>query len=234
LETTCSTDDTSRSQHAIDSSTIIVTTGVQRNQLGVPGEKTFVNKGVLQSGSLAPESHAGQHVAIIGGGDSACENALILSRAGARVTLIHRGERLSAQTRFIHEITRTPAVTLRLNTRVSSFEGNQRLERLRLLPTHAVTPDSKTTPALATSSLDVDAALIRIGWRPNPASIPLAWRDTQGFLNVDLAGKIVGQQGAFAAGEVLGRSCPSVATANGEGATAAKAACTYLEHHIKK
>jgi thioredoxin reductase (NADPH) len=196
---------------------LILAPGVRRRTLGVPGERELAGLGLLATAAQGTEDLAGKRVVIVGGGDSACENALILARAGARVVLVHRGERLSARSQFAREVAHSPIITLRLRTAVRSFLGAQRLEgieveeggRVEILPAHA--------------------ALVRVGWIPNSELLPGRWLDPEGYVRADTSGAVEGEGRVFAAGDVLGRLSPSVATSFGSGATAARAAAGLLD-----
>src|ERR1051325_5854837 len=86
-----------RSGEELQSIALVVATGVRRRRLGVEGEKEFEGRGVLESGRLEHETVAGEDVLVVGGGDAAAENALLLAESCATVTLVHRGAKLSAR-----------------------------------------------------------------------------------------------------------------------------------------
>ncbi|GAC1401541.1 MAG: hypothetical protein NVSMB56_16650 [Pyrinomonadaceae bacterium] len=73
---------------------LILATGVRRRRLNIAGEREFVGRGMLESGKLDGEKFAGKRVCVIGGGDAALENALILAEVCERVVLVHRGREL--------------------------------------------------------------------------------------------------------------------------------------------
>jgi thioredoxin reductase (NADPH) len=197
--------------------TAIISTGVRRKNLEVPGEKKFYGRGILHTAAKGRKFLNGKMVAVIGGGDSACENALLLTQAGARVTLIHHGPRLSARHQFAHEIQHHSGITLRLDTQVRGFMGSEALESLSL--EHQGREEV----------LPVQAALIRVGWVPNSEMLPGHWLDPRGYVKANPTGEITGQTSVFAAGDILGQLAPSVTTAFGGGAIAARAAVAFLE-----
>jgi thioredoxin reductase (NADPH) len=206
-----------RGERELDTKAVILCTGVRRRQLGVPGERELLGRGVLHTAARDTALLRGKHVAVVGGGDSACENALILTAQGARVTLVHRGRDLTAQEQFRRRIEAHADIDVQLDTRVLAFHGRERLEAVEL-----------SGPGGSTA-LAAEAALVRVGWLPNSEGLPQAWLDPQGFVCADLDCRIRGERRVFTAGDLLGRLAPSVATAFGSGATAARAAVLLLE-----
>ena len=76
----------------LQSISIILATGVRRRELGIPGEKEFIGRGIIESAARDRELFAGTDVCVIGGGDAAAETALLLAETCATVTLVHRGK----------------------------------------------------------------------------------------------------------------------------------------------
>jgi len=196
---------------------VILAVGVRRRELGVAGERELLGRGVLHTGAKGHAALTGRHVAVVGGGDAAYENALILARAGAHVTLLHRGETPSARLQFRGEVARERRITVRPGTEVRRFVGEERLEALEL-----------ETPGGA-ETLAAHAALVRVGWVPNSGPLPAAWRDERGFVRAGPDGQVPGAPRVFVAGDLLGRPAPSVAASCGTAATAAAAAVVLLE-----
>src|SRR5437773_5179876 len=85
----------------ISARSIIVATGIRRRTLGVPGEAEFAGRGILESGAKEKERVSGEQVAIVGGGDAAMENALMLSERARKVYVVHRRDRLRARSDFV-------------------------------------------------------------------------------------------------------------------------------------
>lgn len=196
---------------------VILALGSRRRALGVPGERALLGRGLLYTAARGAEQQVGRDVMVVGGGDSACENALILQRAGARVTVVHRGEQLTAREQFAAAVRTSPEITLHLQTRVRRFLGEQSLQGAEL----GFPAGSKT--------LDLDAALVRIGWQPNSEGLPPGWVDSRGFVRRDGEANVTDAAGVFVTGEVGGPISSSVAAAFGGGAAAAMSAVRYLE-----
>jgi thioredoxin reductase (NADPH) len=198
---------------------LILTTGVRRRELGLPGERELAGRGLLATGAKETEALAGKQVVVIGGGDSACENALLITRAGGRVTLVHRGARLGARVQFLRELAAEPSITTLLEARVTRFLGVDALEAVEL------------EQRGARQQLPAQAALVRVGWLPNSEALPPRWLRPDGFVRADpVSGQLEGERRAFAAGDLLGPLSSSVATSFGTAATAARAATLALEH----
>ena len=196
--------------------TVILATGIRRRTLGVPGEQEFFGKGLLATAAMDPGAQAGRRVVVVGCGDAACENALILARAGARVVLVHRSPRLSCLQVFARSVRQEPQIDIRLNCQVSRFLGRSRLEAVELSMDHQV------------ELLEADAALVRVGWIPNSGALPRRWLGAGGHLRA-VQGAVPGEERIFAAGDITSPRSSSVANAFGAGANAARAAVACLE-----
>lgn len=189
---------------------LILATGVRRRRLGVSGEEEFRDRGVLESGARDAGSVAGKRVAVVGGGDAALENALILSRHAERILLIHRRDNFSARTEFLDEARSTRNIEFVTNARVTAACGRDRLDGL------TVEQDGSEHP------LPVDYLLVRIGVRPNTEFIKdQLLCDADGYIRVDSSAE-TSVPGVFAVGDAAHRLSPTIATAVGTGATAAK------------
>ncbi len=199
-------------------STVILATGSRRRALGVPGERELRGRGLLYTAARGASEQAGRRVLVVGGGDSACENALILRRAGAEVMLAYRGERPSARRQFAREVQGREGITLLPQTEVTAFLGGRRLREVQLLERD-----------VGQRQISVDAALVRIGWHPNSEVLPPQWLDGQGFVKREGEVSVAGAPGVFVAGELGGPISSSVAAAFGSGASAAQAATRFLE-----
>lgn len=203
-------------------SALIIATGVRRKRLQVPGETEFEGRGILSSGKRDASLVSGKRVVIVGGGDAAMENALILGEHAAKIYVVHRRGEFSARSEFIGAAEKLPDTEFLMNTSVTAFRGGDRLESVELL-------DRSTGNTL---TVDVDAALIRIGVEPNSELV-------RSEINIDELGYIiVGRDGdtnvpgVFAAGDVANPVSPTLSTAAGTGATAAKAALAWLKSRL--
>lgn len=196
---------------------IIVATGVRRRKLGVPGETEFEGRGILLSGARDPRIVDGKHVAVIGGGDAALENALILSEHARKVTVIHRRDAFRARPEFVAAADERGNIDLSLNTEVTAIDGD---DRVRALSLHGSSGPGKSLP--------VELVLVRIGFVPNSEIVRGQLDlDENGFLNVDELCQ-TSLPGIYGIGDVANAVAPTISTAAGMAATAVKAIKTWL------
>ena len=194
------------------SRTAIIATGVRRRQLGVPGEREFIGRGILESGAKDKAAVKGKTVAIIGGGDAALENALILSEFADKVYVIHRRAELSARSEFVKPSIDNAKIEFVLDSTVNEFLGDGQLSAISI---------SKSG---IERRFEVEAALIRIGVQPNSENFGDGIeRDPSGYIMVDRLGA-ASVENVFAIGDVANPSSPTISTAVGNGATAVKVA----------
>src|SRR5881396_2299270 len=116
-----------RSGEELQSIAIIIATGLRRPKLGIPGEDEFVGRGMIES-SGDREVFAGKDVCVIGGGDAAAENALLLAEACPTVTLVHRGKKLRARREFTEQLPTNHCVTIFPESRVHRIIGSDWVE----------------------------------------------------------------------------------------------------------
>jgi thioredoxin reductase (NADPH) len=211
-----------RSGEELQSIALILATGVRRRRLGVPGETEFEGRGVLESGRLDREQVKGEDVLVVGGGDAACENALMLSETCATVTLVHRGKSLGARPEFAERIKGDHRITVFTETTLQSILGGERVESVEILRAGALKP----------MRMAVRGVLIRVGVEPNTE----LFREQ---LHTDGRGYVVvtGEQETsaemvFAVGDVSNPLAPTVSGAAGAGATAAKVIASRLNSAI--
>ncbi len=208
------------SQGEIVAKALILTAGADYRKLNVEGEERLTGYGVSYCATCDAAFFADQEVAVVGGGDSALDEGLFVTRYASKVTLVHRRESLRASAILQERAFANEKMHFRWNTVVESIEGDGMVERLRLRD--AVTD--------VESELPVAAAFIFIGHSPNTSFL----RD-RADLDIDEAGHIRVNEwmestvpGIFAAGDVRQNSARQVVTAAGDGATAAIRADHYI------
>lgn len=200
------------------SAAIILAMGVSRRRLNVPGESEFEGRGILRSGAKERESVRGLNVAVIGGGDAAIENALILSDHAARVTVVHRRREFSARDEFVEKARARSNVEFLTSVAVKSISGDSRI----------MSVDLAEVETGREFTLPVDALLIRIGVEPNTKLVEGKLDlDRRGYILIDSACR-TGVPGVYAIGDAACPVSPTVSTAAGMGATAAKAILALL------
>lgn len=198
---------------------LVIATGVRRRRLNVPGEEIFKGKGIIESGSNEKEKTKDKTVLIVGGGDAAMENAIILADFASIVYVVHRRSELSARSEFIEKARLNPKIEFRLETVVNSIKGLNKVEAVELTNT-------KTGKA---EDLAVDIVLVRIGVQPNTDLLQdKIALDTKGYVVTDRNCE-TNVAGVYAVGDAANPVAPTISTAAGMGAAAAKAIFSSLE-----
>jgi thioredoxin reductase (NADPH) len=198
---------------------IIIAAGSALRPLGVPGEERLLGKGVSHCASCDGALFAGLNVCVIGGGDSALDEALVLTEHASGVKLFHRGPHLDAQHVLRDRVAATDKIELVLDTIVEEIVGEDAVTGVRLR-------DAKTTGRTWFEACR--GVFVYVGLEPNTAFV-------RGVLALDPAGHIetdinmrTSLAGVFAAGDIRAHSVAQLAAAAGDGATAAIAAFRYL------
>lgn len=200
---------------------VIIASGAQAKPLNVPGEAEFRGRGVSYCATCDGAFFKDKKVAVIGGGDSAVEEALFLTKFAREVVIVHRRDRLRATKVLQERAKANPKIDFRWNCVVESITGGSMVEAINL----------KNVKTGETFQEPVDGVFVFIGTIPNTdfldASIGL---NEKGYIiaNDFLSTAI---PGVFVAGDVREKFLRQVATAVGDGATAAMAAERYLAEH---
>jgi thioredoxin reductase (NADPH) len=197
---------------------VVIATGTTLKTLGIPGEEQLRGKGVSHCASCDAPLLRGRIVGVVGGGDSALQEALTLAQHAARVIVLHRGTAFSAQDAYVQRVKENPKIEVRFGTVVEEALGDGGLKSVR---TRSV-GDGKI------DNLELAGLFVYVGLAP-----ATAW--LEGVLAVDVSGRITvdGEMrssvpGLFAVGTVRSGSAGRAAAAAGDGATAALSADRYL------
>jgi thioredoxin reductase (NADPH) len=197
---------------------IIIATGVRPRELGIPGEKEFAGKGIIESGTRDRELFAGKDVCVVGGGDAAVENALLLAEVCATVTLVHRGKKLRARREFAERVQPNNCVTVFTESVVTRIMGDAHVEAVEIQRRGGLKP----------FQLAVRGVLIRIGVEPNTGLFRKQLTvDENGYIGVN-SGQETSVPMVFAVGDVSNPLAPTISGATGAGATAAKVIAARL------
>jgi len=202
----------------IQSIAIVIATGVRRRELGIEGEKEFREKGVIESGSKDRDLMAGRDVCIIGGGDAAAENALLLAEVCPTVTLVHRGKTLRARREFREQLHTNHCITVFPESNVTRIIGDDEVQAVEIQRKEGLKP----------FQLAVRGVLIRIGVEPNTEM----FRDQIQLNDLGYAAvnseRETTREFVFAIGDVSNPLAPTINTATGDGATVAKVIAARL------
>jgi thioredoxin reductase (NADPH) len=200
--------------------TLVIATGASPNHLNVPGETELTGRGVSYCGTCDGWFFKEKRVVVVGGGDSAIEEALFLTRYASSVTIIHRRDSLRAGAILQRRAFENPKVNFIWNSVVKEVVGKESVSAIRLQDT--VTQEERVYPT--------DGVFIFIGHTPNTQLF-------QGQIEMDAHGYIKTNMqmetnipGIYAAGEVMDSTFRQVVTSAGMGAAAAIQATKFLEH----
>jgi thioredoxin reductase (NADPH) len=199
--------------------TVIVATGASARWLEIPGEELLRGRGVSTCATCDGAFFREKHIVVVGGGDSAMEEALFLTRFGSKVTVIHRRDSLRASKIMVERAHAHEKIAFIWNTVVEEVYGETHMRGLKL----------RNVETGATHDLDADALFIAIGHTPNTGIF-------KGQLDLDEAGYIdspdgthTNIEGVFVAGDVNDIRYKQAITAAGAGCRAAMDAERYLE-----
>jgi thioredoxin reductase (NADPH) len=213
-----------RSGERLRALALVLATGVRRRRLGVPGEAEFAGRGVLESGRGERESVAGEDVCVVGGGDAAAENALLLAEVCPTVTLVHRGKHLSARPEFVERVRGEHRINVFTESRLRQIIGRERVEAVEIERDGALQPFRTA----------VRGVVIRVGVEPNSELFrDQLHADARGYVVVDGEQETSAEM-VFAVGDLSNPLAPTVSGACGAGATAAKVIASRLRTAVNR
>ena len=204
----------------IQAQTIIISTGATAKYLGLPSEQRLRGGGVSACAVCDGFFYKGQEVAIVGGGDTAAEEATYLAKICSKVTMLVRKEQMRASKVMQHRVTNTPNIDLKYNTEIDEVLGQQVVEGLRMRNNTTGTKEE----------IPITGLFIAIGHKPNTDIF-------KGQLNMDDAGYLITKgkttdtnlPGVFASGDVQDKEYRQAVTAAGTGCMAALDAERYIQ-----
>ncbi len=201
------------------SRSLLLTPGATYRRLNVPGEEDLIGVGIHFCATCDGPFYKGQELLVVGGGNSGVEEGLFLPKFATKVTILEVGERLRASQILQEKAASHPQIEVRLNTTVVEFKGDGKLSSVVI----------KNTASGETEEITPGAVFVFIGLLPNTAFV----KDS---VDLDQWGSIstsptmeTSLEGVFAAGDARSGSTKQVASAVGEGATAALMIRQYLE-----
>ena len=198
--------------------TVVVAAGARHRPLGVEGEARLLGHGVSYCAICDGNFFRNQPVAVIGGGNSALEEALYLSKIVSKVYLVHRRDVFRGAKVYQDRVAQAENIEPVLSCVVDSLQGDTDLEGI--VVRHVESGEKR--------ALSVNGLFIFVGMQPNTGFLPQDVQTDHGFVVTDTEMR-TSVRGIFAAGDVRAKLCRQVVTAAGDGATAAQAAFLLLE-----
>lgn len=199
---------------------IIIATGAQTVWLDAPGVKELIGRGVSSCAPCDAPFFKGKKVAVVGGGDSAMEEASVLTKYASEVTIIHRRDAFKASAAMQEKVKGNPKIKIMWNSEVIAANGQSKLESVDI---------KNTLSPSQISNLKIDGLFVAIGHKP-------ASEVFKGIIDMDEAGYIdqskwhcgTNIKGIFVAGDVIDKHFKQAIVASGMGCIAAMEALNYL------
>lgn len=201
---------------------LIIATGLKHRRLGLEGEASFIGKGISFCAVCDGAFFKGKTVAVIGGGNTAVQDAIYLSKLCKKVYLIHRRDRFRAEKKVVDGLDACTNVELIMNSKVVKLSGSDKIE--------SITVESTVDGSMR--DLDVEGIFAAVGQEPNNAAFSeLVDLDDAGFV---IAGEscCTKQPNIFAAGDCRTKSVRQLVTAGADGGVSAIAACEYIDSNF--
>ena len=197
---------------------VIIATGSRLRSAGIPGEERLRDRGVSHCATCDGPMSMGQTVGVVGGGDSAADEALTLTEYADRVLLFHRRDELRAQYALLERLLEHPTIDILWNTQVTEVLGEESVTGVRL----------RDSAANRDSEVALNSLFIYVGLEPNSELVRgLVKPDNAGHIPVNLSMETE-EPGLYAVGDVRQRSVAQLVASAGDGATAAIVAYNYL------
>lgn len=197
---------------------VILATGSSHRPLGVPGEQQFSGRGVSYCATCDGPFFKGKRIFVVGGGDTACTDAVYLANLSTDVTIIHRKDRFRAQKAVSLKVLNHPHIRVMFNTEIVEIKGDQKVESVVL--------KNNLTDSLSEEA--TDAVFVFVGTQPHTQLVPQIQKDEGGYVVTNEAME-TSLPGLFCAGDVRSTPFRQVIVSCSEGAIAAHSAEKYIE-----
>ena len=207
-------------ENSYESLTLIVATGAEHRKINLPGEEKFTGKGVSYCAVCDGNFFKGKTVAVVGGGDSACTEALYLADIAEHVHLIHRRDTFRATKTLADKTASNNNITLHLQTVVEEIEGTSFVESLKL----------KNTATGTSTRLNVSGVFICAGMIPQADLLSMIPKDKNGYI-IASEKMSTTTPGLFVAGDVRTKPLRQLITAANDGAIAAESAAEFIRNN---
>ena len=203
---------------------IILAPGGRSRTLGIAGEDEFKGRGISYCATCDGDFFTDREIVVVGGGNSALEEAVSLTKYASKVTIVHQFDHFQAFEHAIEEARNNPKISFILESAITAFHGKEKLESV----------DIRNLSTGISYNYPADGAFIFIGYVPNTEFL-------KGILELNKLGEIpvnsdmsTAIAGVYAAGDSTEKRYRQVTTAVGDGTVAALAASRYLHESVKK
>lgn len=205
------------------SRTVIVATGASPAELGIPGEREFRGRGVSSCATCDGPLFKNKNILVIGGGDSAIQEAIFLTKFASSVRIVHRRDKLRAKKILQEKAFNNPKIEILWNSNLLEIKGENSVERVIIL-------NNKTNQK---KEIKIDGVFMYVGIKPNSSLVKnLVELNEKNSIITDYKMR-TSVPGLFAAGDVRNTPLRQIVTANSDGAIAAISAQEYLEYELR-
>jgi thioredoxin reductase (NADPH) len=200
---------------------IIIATGTESAKMGIPGEKELRGRGVSYCATCDGAFYQDKNVMVVGGGNSAIEEALFLTRYAAKVSIVHRRDQLRADKILADRAQANPKIYFFWHSVLEQINGEQKVNSVTI-------KDLSNRNRL---TIPIDGVFVYIGSRPNSDLVKgIVKLDRQGYITTDQEMRS-SAKGIWAIGDVRAKQLRQIVTAAADGAIAAESARKYIEAH---
>lgn len=197
--------------------TLVIATGAAHRKLGVSGEKELSGMGVSYCATCDGPFFKNRKVVVVGGGDSACDEATYLATLASEVTMIHRKSSFRAQKAVAERVLSNPKINVKFNTVVKEIKGKYKVEELIL----------ENTETGEISTINADGVFIFVGMVPQTDLVEMLPKDEGGYIKTNDKMETA-IKGMYCVGDIRSKPFRQVVTATSDGATAAFSAGLYI------
>jgi len=201
-----------------ESKSVIIATGADTKWLGVPGEQEKIGRGVSSCAPCDAAFFRDKNVIVVGGGDSAMEEALVLTKFAVLVTLVHRKDAFRASEIMQKRVKENPKINIQFNSEIVEVLGESRVEKVKI----------KNNKTGQVSEMPIDGIFVAIGHMPNSKLFKDIDVDEAGFIKIH-DHYLTNKEGVFVAGDIHDNHYKQAITAAGYGCSAALEAQKWLE-----
>jgi len=205
------------------SNAVIIATGGKSRMIGAIGEEEFKGKGISYCATCDGDFFQGKEIIVVGGGNSALEEAVSLTKYASKITVVHQFDHFQALEHYVEEAKKNEKISFIMESKIVEFFGNEKLEEVKI--------QNQRTGEI--SKMKIDGVFVFIGYVPNTESL-------QGIVELNQWNEIIVDKdmrtnlpGVFAAGDSIQKRYRQVTTAVADGTIAALTAAEYI-NNLKK